>query len=106
MAIFGRLSFGLTATSLAPVSAGLACCSLLDTIVTAFRAGATAKEIAQKFPTVALADVYHVIAYNLNHSAEVDAYLSQRQVEAAVLQKEIEQLSAHCQDSRGVRNFR
>ena len=30
----------------------------LDTIVTAFHAGAAAEEIAQKFPTVALADVY------------------------------------------------
>ena len=64
---------------------------LLDTIVTAFRAGATAEEIAQKFLTVALADVYQLIAYYLNHIAEVDAYLSQRQTEAAVLQKEVEQ---------------
>jgi uncharacterized protein (DUF433 family) len=29
----------------------------LDMIVTAFRAGATAEEIAQKFPTVRLGDV-------------------------------------------------
>ena len=63
---------------------------LLDTIVTAFRAGAT-EDIAQKFPTVALADVYQVIAYYLNHTAEVDAYVSQRQTEAAALQKEVEQ---------------
>jgi uncharacterized protein (DUF433 family) len=40
----------------------------LDTIVTAFRAGATAEEIAQKFPTVALADVYQVIAHYLNRT--------------------------------------
>ena len=33
----------------------------LDTIVTAFHAGATAEEIAQKFPTVSLADVYQII---------------------------------------------
>ena len=49
---------------------------LLDVIVTAFRAGATAEEIAQNFPTVALADVYQVIAYYLTHAAEVDSYLS------------------------------
>jgi uncharacterized protein (DUF433 family) len=36
---------------------------MLDTIVTAFRAGATAQEIAQKFPTVALADIYQIIAH-------------------------------------------
>ena len=64
---------------------------LLDTIVTAFRAGAAAEEIAQKFPTVALADVYQVIAYYLNLTAEVDAHVSQRQTEAAALQKEVEQ---------------
>jgi uncharacterized protein (DUF433 family) len=63
---------------------------LLDTIVTAFRAGATAEEIAQKFPTVALANVYQIIAYYLNHTTEVDAYLSQRQDEAAALKREIE----------------
>ena len=34
----------------------------LDTIVTAFHAGATVEEIAQKFPTVPLADVYQIIA--------------------------------------------
>jgi uncharacterized protein (DUF433 family) len=62
----------------------------LDTIVTAFRAGATAEEIAQKFPTVTLADVYQVIAHYLNHTAEIDAYLSQRQIEATTLQREIE----------------
>jgi uncharacterized protein (DUF433 family) len=62
----------------------------LDTIVTAFRAGATAEEIAQKFPAVALADVYQIIAHYLNHTAEIDAYLTQRQEEAAALKLEIE----------------
>ena len=46
-------------------------CVTLDTIVTAFRAGATAEEIAQKFPTVALADVYQIIAHYLNHTTEI-----------------------------------
>jgi hypothetical protein len=63
---------------------------LLDMIVTAFRAGATAEDITQKFPTVALADVYQIIAYYLTHSAEVDSYLLKRQAEAAVLQSEVE----------------
>jgi uncharacterized protein (DUF433 family) len=62
----------------------------LDTIVTAFHAGATAEEIAQKFPTVTLADVYQVIAHYLNHTAEIDACLSQQQTEAVALQREIE----------------
>jgi uncharacterized protein (DUF433 family) len=62
----------------------------LDTIVTAFRAGATAEEIAQKFPAVVLADVYQIIAHYLHHTAEIDAYLTQRQGEAAALKLEIE----------------
>ncbi|MEA3175900.1 MAG: hypothetical protein QOF42_3311 [Gammaproteobacteria bacterium] len=37
-----------------------------------------------------LADVYQVIAHYLNHTAEIDAYLAQRQTEAAAVQHEIE----------------
>jgi hypothetical protein len=58
--------------------------------VTAFQAGATPEDIAQKFPSVALPDVYLIIAHYLTHTAEIDAYLSQRQTEAARLQCAIE----------------
>lgn len=36
-----------------------------DLVVTAFRAGATAEDIAQKFPPVPLADVHLIIAHYL-----------------------------------------
>jgi len=62
----------------------------LDSIITAFRLGATAEEIAQQFPTIGLADAYIVIAYYLQNAAEVDAYLVQRQAEAALLKEEVE----------------
>ncbi len=62
----------------------------LDAIATAFRSGATAEEIAQKFPAVALADIYQVIAHYLNHAPEIDAYLSRRHAEAATLQRDVE----------------
>jgi uncharacterized protein (DUF433 family) len=62
----------------------------LDSIITAFRAGATAEEIAQQFPTVALADVYLIIAHYLNHTADIDAYMFQRRDEAEALKREIE----------------
>lgn len=62
----------------------------LDSIVTAFRTGATAEEIAQQFPAVALADVYQVIAYYLQHTAEVEAYLTERQRAAKAMRKQIE----------------
>jgi uncharacterized protein (DUF433 family) len=62
----------------------------LDSVIGAFRAGATPEEIAQQFPTLALADVYQVIAYFLNHPAEVESYLAIRQKEATALRTEIE----------------
>jgi uncharacterized protein (DUF433 family) len=63
----------------------------LDSVVTAFRAGATADEIAQKFPSVALADVHLIIAHYLHHAAEIDAYLSGQRAEAATLRQSTEQ---------------
>ena len=48
----------------------------LDSVVTAFRAGATAEDIAQKFPSVSLADAHLIIAHYLHHAAEIDSYLS------------------------------
>jgi uncharacterized protein (DUF433 family) len=62
----------------------------LDSIVTAFTLGATAEEIVQQFPTIALADAYIVIAYYLQNAADVDAYLRQRQADAALLKQEVE----------------
>lgn len=62
----------------------------LDTIVTAFQCAATAEEIAQKFPAVALADIYQIIAHYLTHTAEVDTYLAQRHADALTLQSDVE----------------
>ena len=62
----------------------------LDTIVTAFKDGATAEEISQQYPTVPLADVYSVIGYYLHRRDEVEAYLTNRKVEADELQKQLE----------------
>src|SRR5262245_39737600 len=50
----------------------------LDTVVAAFRDGATAEEIAQRYSTRDPGDVDAVIAYVLRHRPEVDAYLEER----------------------------
>ncbi len=50
----------------------------LDTVVAAFLDGATAEEIVQRYPTLALADVYSVIGYYLRRKVEVDSYLAER----------------------------
>lgn len=71
----------------------------LDTLVAAFREGATAEEIVQQYPSLKLADVYSVIGYYLRSHAEVDAYLSERQDQRAqVKARNEEQL-----DPQGIR---
>jgi uncharacterized protein (DUF433 family) len=59
----------------------------LDTVVAAFREGATAEEIVQQYPSLQLADVYAVIGYYLHHQPEVDYYLRQRQQQAAEVRR-------------------
>lgn len=50
----------------------------LDLVIHAFNRGATAEEIAQDYPAVALADVYQVIGYYLKHGSEFEEYLAER----------------------------
>ena len=54
----------------------------LHTIVARYRVGDTPEAIHEGFPTVAIADIYAVIAYYLAHRDEVDAYIHQIEVEA------------------------
>ena len=56
-----------------------------------FDAGATAEEIVQQYPSVALADVYQVIAYYLRHQSEIQAYITGRQQQAAQVREQNEQ---------------
>lgn len=62
----------------------------LDIVVAAFKEGATAEEIAQQYPSVALVDVYQVIGYYLRRREEVESYLRKRKQEADALQKQME----------------
>ena len=60
----------------------------LDTVVRAFCDGATAEEIVQQYPSLNLADVYHVIGYYLRRTPEVEAYLQARKVNAEALRSQ------------------
>lgn len=71
----------------------------LDTVVSAFAEGATAEAIVHQYPTLALADVYAVIAYYLQQRAAVDAYLAERQRQAAAIRAHNEARA----DSTGIR---
>ncbi len=62
----------------------------LDTLVAAFRQGATAEGIAEQYSSLALADVYTTLGYYLRHREEVDAYLHRRRQEAAQVRYENE----------------
>lgn len=62
----------------------------LDTVVAAFREGATAEEISQQYPVLRLADVYSVIGYYLRHRDVVDSYIDSRLSQSAEVRRENE----------------
>ena len=60
----------------------------LDTVIGAFDTGATPEEIALRFDSLRLDDIYLVLGYYLRHRAEVDEYLAQRHQRARARQAE------------------
>jgi len=72
----------------------------LDTVVAAFREGATAEEIVYQYPSLNLADVYSVIAYYLQRCQDVEAYLRQRQQQ----RDEVREQNEARFDPRGIRD--
>ena len=63
----------------------------LDTVVACYQQGDSAEAIANSFPTLALADVYRIIAYYLRHQEEVDHYIAQNELQANELRRAHEQ---------------
>ncbi|ALF55655.1 hypothetical protein ACX27_26900 [Nostoc piscinale CENA21] len=72
----------------------------LDTVVAVFNQGATAEEIAYRYPSLNLADIYATIAFYLKHQAEVEAYLQQRQQQA----QEVRAMNQARFDPKGLRD--
>jgi uncharacterized protein (DUF433 family) len=62
---------------------------LLEIVIRAFQDGATAETIVQRYPSLALSDVYFTIGYYLRHSTEVNAYLADREQQAATVQTRV-----------------
>lgn len=54
----------------------------LDTVVYAFKQGATAEEIVQQYPSLQLADIYSTLGYYLRRQSEIEAYLREREQQA------------------------
>lgn len=72
----------------------------LDTVVAVFNQGTTAEEIAHRYPSLLLADIYATIAFYLKHQSEVEAYLQQRRQRS----QEIREMNQARFDSQGLRD--
>ena len=59
---------------------------LLEIVVRAFQDGATPETIMQRYSTLALPDVYAVLAYYLRHPNEAERYLARREQKADEVQ--------------------
>jgi uncharacterized protein (DUF433 family) len=64
---------------------------LLELVLRAFQDGATPEAIVQRYPTLALVDVYAVVTHYLQHREEMDRYLSEREQLAGEVRERIEQ---------------
>lgn len=62
----------------------------LDSLLNYYLQGETAEDLHEGFPTVALTDIYAVIAYYLANRDEVDAYLQRNQAAAEQRRRDYE----------------
>jgi uncharacterized protein (DUF433 family) len=62
----------------------------LDLVVEQYENGMAPEDMVRAYDTLALADVYAVIAYYLQHRDDVQAYLRRREAEAGALRAKIE----------------
>ena len=63
---------------------------LLELVIRAFQDGATPETIVERYATLALGDVYAVIAYYLRHRGEIEEYLAGRERKAEEVRQRIE----------------
>lgn len=62
----------------------------LDTVIHAYKQGATPEEIVADYSALDLSDVYAVIAYYLQNQAEVEDYLRQREAQREEVHREMD----------------
>src|SRR3981081_2397617 len=63
---------------------------LLELVIRAYQRGASPQEIVRMYDTLALGDVFAVIAYSLAYPDDIDGYLCICDEEAAAIRREIE----------------
>ena len=59
----------------------------LDSVVYAFKRGASPESIQRSFPLLTLEEVYGAITFYLSHQQEVDLYLKEGEAEFEVLRR-------------------
>jgi len=72
----------------------------LDTVIFAYKEGATPEEIVEQYTSLKLADVYVVIGYYLKYRDEVETYLLKRQEE----REQVRQMNEARLDPSGIRD--
>lgn len=75
----------------------------LDSVLYHYKLGASAEQIAQKFPALDLADVYAAITYFLSNQDTVEEYLLQQEAKGNEVQKEIESAPHYQENSAELR---
>lgn len=75
---------------------------LLELVIRAFQDGATPETIVQRYSTLALSDVYAVIAYYLRHRDEVETYLARREQTADEVRTRIEEQQGDLDEIRAL----
>jgi uncharacterized protein (DUF433 family) len=65
----------------------------LDSVIHQFKGGAAAEQIQEDFPSLALSDIYSVIAYYLQHVGEVEEYLDESRQAAGKIRGEADKSS-------------
>jgi uncharacterized protein (DUF433 family) len=63
----------------------------LDVILACYHMGDSPESIQAGFPSVSLRDIYAVIAYYLDHQAEVDVYLADQAKQGELIRQKWEQ---------------
>lgn len=63
---------------------------LLDLVIRAYQRGASPQEIVRMYDSLALGDVFAVLAYYLANPAEIDEYLRKGDAEAEAVRRRIE----------------
>src|SRR5258708_5497680 len=73
---------------------------LLELVIHAFQDGATAEEIAQRYPTAGLPGIYGAISYYLHHAHEVEQYLEEREAAGERVKEKIDRAQGDLSEMR------